>query len=161
MRVWNIAGTGQKKVLSGHDDAVNSIAISLDGHTLLSGGKDDVLKLWDLDGGKELLTFVGHTNDVNSVAIFQDRDDPARLSAAISGSSDETMKVWRVGRADRYIEFSRSLPGAQSTLTGNPADRRRSPRLGAGTPSGAFGPGRWNCWKRPIGRGDCFTIDIV
>ena len=76
---------------------------------LASGGNDNVLKLWDAERGSELLTLTGHTHVVNSVALSCDPAEPAKILAVLSGSSDKTMKLWIVGRANRYTEFDQSL----------------------------------------------------
>lgn len=46
-----------KRVLAGHSESVNSVAISPDGRTLASGSVDNTAKLWDLRTGRQLHTF--------------------------------------------------------------------------------------------------------
>ncbi len=102
---------------------MNSIAVSADGATIVSGGNDNVLKLWDADSGSELLTLTGHTHVVNSVALSCDSAEPAKILAVLSGSSDKTMKFWIVGRANRYTEFDQSLlPHVHTALARNRSD---------------------------------------
>jgi WD40 repeat protein len=77
--------------LTGHSGSVNSIAISQDGKTLVSGSGDNTIKIWNLD--KEVLksTLTGHSSSVNSVVISPDGKTLA------SGSGDNTIRVWNLG----------------------------------------------------------------
>jgi WD40 repeat protein len=74
--------------LTGHKNAVFSVAISPDGQTLASGCIDKTIKLWNLALGKDQSTLTGHTNWVWSVAISPDGQTLA------SGSVDTTIKLW-------------------------------------------------------------------
>jgi hypothetical protein len=76
------------RTLTGHTDAVLSVAFSLDGRTLASGGHDHIIKLWDFASGQLLRTLTGHTYPVYSVAFSP---DGRRLA---SGSLDKTIKLW-------------------------------------------------------------------
>jgi beta-lactamase regulating signal transducer with metallopeptidase domain len=69
---WDPRTGEQKRVLRGHTDQVDALAISRDGRTLVSGGYDRVVKIWDLPSGKERFTLAGHLNLVDSVAISPD-----------------------------------------------------------------------------------------
>ncbi|TPX66522.1 hypothetical protein CcCBS67573_g07802 [Chytriomyces confervae] len=76
--------------LFGHSKPVTSVAVSPDSTTIISGSKDQTLKLWDVQTGECQATLEGHKNDVNAVAITPDG------KLIISGSSDETIKVWNL-----------------------------------------------------------------
>ena len=78
------------RTIKGHSDWVNSVAISPDGQTIVSGNLDNTIKVWNLDTGELLHTLEGHSNSVNSVAISPDG------RTIVSGSEDETVKVWQV-----------------------------------------------------------------
>jgi serine/threonine protein kinase len=67
---------------------VNSIAFSLDGQRLASGGLDGTVKIWDSASGKELFSVRGTNSGVTSVAFSP---DGRRLA---SGSNDNTVKIW-------------------------------------------------------------------
>jgi WD40 repeat protein len=78
--------------LPGHGQAVRSVAISLDGQTLASGGSDGYVRIWDLQNLKLLFTSKGTYTDIRSVAFSQD----GQLLA--SGSSDAYISIWKVSR---------------------------------------------------------------
>lgn len=55
---------------------------------LISGSKDDTIKIWDLNSKKCLTTLKEHTSTVNSVDVSHDG------SMLVSGSLDGTIKFW-------------------------------------------------------------------
>ncbi|MEH2059517.1 MAG: WD40 repeat domain-containing protein [Nostoc sp.] len=76
------------RILTGHNDSVNAVAIAPDGQTAVSASVDNTLKLWDLETGKEISTLRGHKDSVNTVVITPDGQ------TAVSASSDNTLKLW-------------------------------------------------------------------
>jgi len=76
--------------LEGHNDYVESVAITPDGTKIVSGSDDNKIKVWDIasTGGRLLNTLEGHTSSVSSVAITPDG------TKIVSGSWDNTIKVW-------------------------------------------------------------------
>ncbi len=97
---------------AGHTAAINSLAISPDGHWALSGsGKDPVsgdnsgsddttVRLWDLVRGVEKWTLSGHTLRVRSVCFSPDG------LWALSGSDDNTIKLWDLVRGEEKRTLS-------------------------------------------------------
>ena len=76
--------------LTGHTQQVNSVAISSNGQTLVSGSGDNTIKIWNLTTGKLKTTLTGHTQPVDSVAISPDGQ------TLVSGSYDHTIKIWNL-----------------------------------------------------------------
>ena len=75
--------------LRGHDDVVFSVAFSPDGSKIISGSKDNTIRVWDPTTGIEVLPPLrGHDDLINSVAFSPDG------SKIISGSDDHTIRVW-------------------------------------------------------------------
>ena len=67
---------------------INSLAISLDGQTIVSGSSGRTVAVWDLPAERIIHTFTGHLDKVSSVAISPDGKN------IVSGSWDKTIIVW-------------------------------------------------------------------
>jgi len=78
------------QTLSGHSDAVLSVAFSPDGKVLASGSYDKTIELWEVATGRKITSLTGHSNYVLSVAFSPDG------KVLASGSSDKTIKLWEV-----------------------------------------------------------------
>lgn len=80
----------QPSTFMGHAGEVNTVVVSPDGKTIISGSDDNTLKIWDLNSQKLLRTLKGHTDWVYAVAISADSQ------TIVSGSKDKTLKLWRL-----------------------------------------------------------------
>ena len=94
-------------VETGHPEAVRSVAFSPNGKTLITGSRDNTVKLWDITSGRELKTLSGHSDSVLSVAFSPDGKTLG------SGSSDKTVKLWDSASGREVI----TLLGRSSTGT--------------------------------------------
>jgi len=76
------------RILSGHQNGVNCVAVTPDGLRIVSGSGDNTIVVWDLETGTQIHRFSGHQASVNSVAVSP---DGRRI---VSESSDHTVAVW-------------------------------------------------------------------
>jgi len=88
-------GAVAHKITRGQTDGGvhESLTLSPDGATVISGGGNGFLTSYDTNTGQKLKKFIGHTSDVWGVAISADGQ---RL---VSGSVDQTVRVWDVKTA--------------------------------------------------------------
>ena len=80
----------------GHTKAINSIAVSKDGSTIVSGSHDQTVIVWDVATGKLDRVFQGHIQPVISVAIRPDGKQVA------SGSEDGSIRLWPLNKSDEH-----------------------------------------------------------
>jgi WD40 repeat protein len=81
----------------GHTSLVYSVAFSHDGRRVVSGSRDDTLRIWDASTGKSLLVLKGHTSWVYSVAFSHDG------RRVVSGSRDGTLRVWDASTGESLL----------------------------------------------------------
>ncbi|MCX7086839.1 MAG: hypothetical protein NTV00_02170, partial [Methylococcales bacterium] len=77
---------------------VSSMAVSLDGGRIVSGGEDGKVCIWDAVSGDCLAEFAGRTSSVNSVAISPDG------SRIVSGGDDGKVRLWDAVNGDCLAE---------------------------------------------------------
>jgi WD40 repeat protein len=89
VKLWDLQ-SNPIDVFSGHEGAVNSVAISPDGQTIVSGGEDKTVRLWNLQGQFLTLNPLTHGGAVKAVAISPDGQ------TIVSGSDDKTVRLWDI-----------------------------------------------------------------
>ncbi|WP_165938586.1 TIR domain-containing protein, partial [Parafrankia sp. BMG5.11] len=96
VQLWDVADPTRPaplgNPLTGHTDAVRSVAFSSDGRTLATGADDQSVRLWDVaDPARPAplgSPLTGHTGPVTSVAFSPD----GRTLA--TGADDQTVRLW-------------------------------------------------------------------
>ncbi len=91
IHLWNIRTGEHKRMLTGHTDVVNTIALSSDGNILASGSWDDTIRLWDAHTGEHKKTLTGHTDSVATIAF-----SPDGKTLASGGMDNNTIRFWDV-----------------------------------------------------------------
>ncbi|MCU0542047.1 MAG: WD40 repeat domain-containing protein [Oscillatoriaceae cyanobacterium Prado104] len=92
--------TGLRSCHNKHSQAINAVAISPDGKTLVSGSDDKTIKLWNIVTGSmfynwnAIRTITGHLEAVKALAISPDGQ------ILVSGSADNTIKIWQLATGE-------------------------------------------------------------
>lgn len=91
LRLWNLrTGQCQRKFLK-HTKDVLAVAFSPEDRQIVSGGRDNVIRVWNVMGEcMHELTRDGHTDWVSSVCFSPSLDNPM----VVSGGWDNVVKVW-------------------------------------------------------------------
>jgi WD40 repeat protein/DNA-binding SARP family transcriptional activator/tRNA A-37 threonylcarbamoyl transferase component Bud32 len=114
----SVYAPGTRRVLTGHQDSVNSVAITPDGRYAVSGGgrpqliplrgierfvpnndQDTSVRLWDLETGQEIRRLEGHTDAVTAVAFSPDQ------KTILSASLDQTLIVWDIETGNQVLRI--------------------------------------------------------
>ena len=74
--------------MKGHKDCVKSVAFSPDGKQIVSGSRDQTVRVWDASTGNNLKVLESHTDSVTSVAFSPNGKQ------IVSGSYDKSVRVW-------------------------------------------------------------------
>lgn len=96
--------------LTGHTQAISSIAFSQDGQTLAAGGDDQTIRLWSVRTHQQIgAPLTGHAGPVASLAFEPDN------RTLVSTDSEQNVRLWdvsgRIGLSDPRIA---DVPGVQS-----------------------------------------------
>jgi len=92
VRLWDVVKGTEVISFTDHTDALNTVAFSPDGHSVLSASSDRTMTLWNVVPGKgfgqPLQTFKGHTAKVRDAAFTPDGKQ------ILSASEDRTLILW-------------------------------------------------------------------
>jgi len=74
--------------LTEHSESIESLAIMPSNENIVSGSRDNTVKIWNSTTFQLIATLLGHTNWVNALAIIPSNEN------VVSGSNDKTIKIW-------------------------------------------------------------------
>jgi len=101
--------------LTGHEDAVNSVAYSSDGRLLSSGSADGTVRIWDMRTGEEVMTPLrSGDGTVCSVAMSPD------CKNVVSGTEGGVVCIWSLANVHNAARRLSSHAGAVSTVLYSP-----------------------------------------
>lgn len=106
IQILNARSGAVERTLSGHSDIVTSLALFGGGKFLLSGSRDQTLKVWQLTNGECLRTLTGHQGSVQALAAL------AGDRYAISGGVDNLLRLWDLQTG----KCLRTLTGHKDTI---------------------------------------------
>jgi len=93
-------------ILIGHTAPIESIAFSLDGRFIVSGGGDKTVRLWECARQRLLAKFEGHTESVCSVAFSP---DGTFVASAAGKSNDSVIRLWECAKQQLFAKFDAGL----------------------------------------------------
>ncbi|MBI3598075.1 MAG: WD40 repeat domain-containing protein [Nitrospirae bacterium] len=114
--ILDLTNGKETQTLAGHKGGVKTLAFSIDGESILSGGWNNQVVLWGTARGDIVRVFKGHDAVVNAVAV-----SPGRVIAA-SGSADGKIKVWNMSTGELVKTIKAHKKGV-SNVAISPDDR--------------------------------------
>jgi len=94
IKSWNLKTGTEMYTVTEHQNSVLSLAISLDGQYVVSGGNDSSIKVWKLRTGELIRTFKDNHGSVYSIAISPDGQK------LISGSHGGFTTLWNLNTGE-------------------------------------------------------------
>jgi len=86
LKVWNFSDGKELFSTFAHQGGCKTVAFSIDGKYIATGGMDNYAKLWEINKKEPLKLFGGHIGPVNAVAFSK--------KYLITGGEDKTIKMW-------------------------------------------------------------------
>jgi WD40 repeat protein len=101
----------EQHTITGHEDAVLSVAFSPDGKTIVSGSSDQTVRVWDAATGVEQHKITGHEGSVTSVTFSPNG------KTIVSQDMFNTSYIWDVDTGARLT----STPSIEIDTSAHPS----------------------------------------
>ncbi len=119
VRVWELASGREVCALEGHSDYVFGVALTPDGHSIITTSEDGTIKIWRLvrhlgqiQSARQVCTFKARTNwGANAVVVMPD-------GCSIIFASGQELKLWRLAPG---LDGELASGGEVGALTGHTA----------------------------------------
>jgi len=112
--------------LSGHQEAVTSVAISLDANLIASAGQDAGLRVWNIAEQKCVADLEGHQDQIRSIVLTTD------AKFLVSGSRDGSVRIWNIASGQCVRTFGERVMTI-TKIALNPQERMVAIADGSGT----------------------------
>ncbi len=99
IKLWDVETGNLRAVIPCPLVQTFGLVFSPDGHTLVSGGSDELVRMWDVETGRERGQLSGHTSIVTALAL---RDDGRRLASA---GTDAVVRLWDMSTGRQVRSF--------------------------------------------------------
>lgn len=104
--IWDIFNNCSNTLaLKGHKNAILDLRWSYDGTKIYTASADKTLSAWDIETGKRIKRFQGHSLFVNCCDTVR-----RGLDYIVSGSDDNTIKLWDLRDKNFVTEFMARYP---------------------------------------------------
>jgi len=114
INVWDLKRGGLHYSMHGHLDTITGLAVSPDGHHLLSNSMDNTLKSWDIrpfaPNNRMERTFLGHQHNFEKNLLRCSWSPNGNMVTA--GSSDRMVYIWSFNSCDILYK----LPGHRGSV---------------------------------------------
>ncbi|KAG8844040.1 hypothetical protein FRB96_003304 [Tulasnella sp. 330] len=94
--------------------SVYALATHPEGHSVVAGSPERVVRVWDPRSGKRTMKLVGHTDNIRSLILS---DDGKYL---LSGSSDASIKLWSLTAQKCLHTFNHHLDSVWTLFSNHP-----------------------------------------
>ena len=103
IRIYSTGNFELIKTIDAHLNSVFTLTYSVDGNTLVSGGRDVLLRSWDVKNDYEMVKSIpAHTLHINSLSF----NPSGKLLA--SASMDHTVKIWNASDLELHKVIDRA-----------------------------------------------------
>lgn len=104
------SANGKPLTIAGHSRGVTAVGFLPDGKTLVSGGRDNSLRVWSLPDGKPMRSLNNHTRPIHDLAVRPQKGDGVPMVVTVS--EDRSIRLWQptIGRMVRFVRLKKAIP---------------------------------------------------